>query len=53
VFLVAVPVALVGLAVVLFLREVPLRGPGGPVAKAPAEKPATPAARPATVEATR
>jgi hypothetical protein len=28
VFLVAVPVALAGLAVVLFLREVPLRGPG-------------------------
>jgi EmrB/QacA subfamily drug resistance transporter len=30
VFMVAAPVALVGLAVVLLLREVPLRGPGGP-----------------------
>jgi EmrB/QacA subfamily drug resistance transporter len=54
VFVVAVPIALVGLAVVLFLREVPLRGPGGPGPKAPAEKPAAaPAARPATAEATR
>ena len=33
VFLVAAPVALLGLAVVLLLREVPLRGPGGPPAE--------------------
>ena len=52
VFLVAVPVALVGFLVVLLLREVPLRGPGGPQA---APKPAgrAPAAPPATAEATR
>ena len=30
VFLVTAPVALVALAAVLALREVPLRGPGGP-----------------------
>jgi EmrB/QacA subfamily drug resistance transporter len=30
VFLVAAPIAALGLLVVLFLREVPLRGPGGP-----------------------
>jgi EmrB/QacA subfamily drug resistance transporter len=30
VFLVATPIALLGFAVVLLLREVPLRGPGGP-----------------------
>src|SRR5262249_9265243 len=39
VFLVATPIALLGFAVVLLLREVPLRGPGGP-GGAPAGKPA-------------
>jgi MFS family permease len=55
VFLVAVPVALVGFAVVLLLREVPLRGPGGPpAAKPPAEKPAdVRAVHATTAEATR
>jgi EmrB/QacA subfamily drug resistance transporter len=33
VYMVAAPVALLGLAVVLLLREVPLRGPGGPPPK--------------------
>jgi len=33
VYMVAAPIALVGLAVVLLLREVPLRGPGGPPPK--------------------
>ena len=37
VFLVATPIALLGFAVVMLLREVPLRGPGGP----PKAKPAT------------
>jgi EmrB/QacA subfamily drug resistance transporter len=64
VFLVASPIALVGFAVVLFLREVPLRGPGGPSAKAPekaadaSEAPVagpgrTATARPMTAEAAR
>jgi EmrB/QacA subfamily drug resistance transporter len=41
VYMVAAPVALLGLAVVLLLREVPLRGPGGPPPKSdgpPAER---------------
>jgi EmrB/QacA subfamily drug resistance transporter len=52
VFLVAAPIALVGLLVVLFLREVPLRGPGGPQA-APKAAGGSPAVRPTTAEATR
>ena len=50
VFLVATPIALLGFAVVLLLREVPLRGPGGPPPAKPAD---TPAARPATAGAAR
>jgi len=50
VFLVATPIALLGFAVVLLLREVPLRGPGGPPAQKAAE---TPAARPVTAGAAR
>jgi hypothetical protein len=50
VFLVATPIALLGFAVVLLLREVPLRGPGGPPAAKPAD---TPAARPVTAGAAR
>jgi len=38
VFLVAAPIAALGLLVVLFLKEVPLRGAGGP---APAREPMT------------
>ncbi|MEA2384847.1 MAG: hypothetical protein QOH72_4818 [Solirubrobacteraceae bacterium] len=47
VFLVASPIAVVALLVVLLLREVPLRGPGGPPQPAPkpAPKPETPAAQ--------
>jgi MFS family permease len=41
VFLVAAPVAALGLLVVLFLKEVPLRGPGGPK-PGPREAPARP-----------
>jgi EmrB/QacA subfamily drug resistance transporter len=41
VFLVAAPIALLGLAIVLFLREVPLRGPGEPPAAG--ARPAPPA----------
>ena len=47
VYMVAAPVALLGLAVVLRLREVPLRGPGGPPPKSdgpPAERSGAPAA---------
>jgi EmrB/QacA subfamily drug resistance transporter len=39
VFLVASPIAVAALIVVLLLREVPLRGPGGPPAKQPKRKP--------------
>jgi EmrB/QacA subfamily drug resistance transporter len=51
VFLVATPIALLGFAVVLLLREVPLRGPGGPAAPKPADAPS--AHRPMAAEATR
>ena len=50
VFLVATPIALLGFAVVLLLREVPLRGPGGPPAGKAAD---TPAARRVTAGAAR
>ena len=59
VYMVAAPVALLGLAVVLLLREVPLRGPGGPPPKSdgpPAERSGAPAAggsRVATAGASR
>jgi EmrB/QacA subfamily drug resistance transporter len=42
VFLVASPIAALALLVVLALREVPLRGPGGPPKQAPAPEKATP-----------
>jgi EmrB/QacA subfamily drug resistance transporter len=45
VFLVAAPIAAIGLLVVLFLREVPLRGPGGPAPSKPPVR--TPASAPA------
>jgi EmrB/QacA subfamily drug resistance transporter len=45
VFLTAAPVAALGLLVVLFLREVPLRGAGGPAAPAKPERPAANAVR--------
>jgi MFS family permease len=59
VYMVAAPVALLGLAVVLLLREVPLRGPGGPPPRSdgpPAERSGAPAAggsRVATAGASR